>query len=309
MLKWCTTRLTRQVLHLPTLCPRQVLLLPALCPNQRMAHSITQPTFFLGDGESISKDEFMQQLASSTANVICLGENHADSSAHQLQLEILTRLRDTSPSLALSLEFYQREAQTVLNEYITGLVPLETFLADSQPPANHEDYQQLIDFCKAEQLPVIAANCPRRYTRTVAKHGKDFLVANVDGERAGPLLPPLPYASASEAYKSNFLAIMGRMGNTGSTVATNMLDAQSLWDATMAHSIALGLQTVERVVHVTGYFHIGHRLGTVEHLANYAPHSKILTVVILPSDDQHHLDDEQKGIADLVVLTNVEALD
>lgn len=272
-----------------------------------------QPAFFLGSGQPISKQDFLQKLSETTADVICLGENHADRTAHALELEILALLHGAGASLALSLEFYQREAQIVLDEYLAGLVPLDTFLADSRPPANHTDYQGLLDYCKTAGLPAIAANCPRRYTRAVAKHGKDFLLAKVDvavaGGQASRLLPPLPYASASAAYRNKFLAVMGRMGNSGANVATNMLDAQSLWDATMAHSIATGLQKVNRILHITGHFHIQHRLGTVEHLKVYCPHAQVLTVAILPSDDTVRLAEEHLNVADLVVLTDVDALD
>ena len=55
------------------------------------------------------------------------------------------------------------------------------------------------------------------------------------------------------------------------SVPTTMLDAQSLWDATMADSIHKALDKVDRVVHVTGYFHVQYKLGLVEHLARLVP--------------------------------------
>ena len=88
----------------------------------------------------------------STARVIFIGENHGDDAAHALELEILRELQESldqrQQPLALSLEFYDRESQTVMNEYLKGVASLDTFLSDSKPPANHSDYQPLIDFCK-----------------------------------------------------------------------------------------------------------------------------------------------------------------
>ena len=88
----------------------------------------------------------------STARVIFIGENHGDDAAHALELEILRELQESldqrQQRLALSLEFYDRESQTVMNEYLKGVASLDTFLSDSKPPANHSDYQPLIDFCK-----------------------------------------------------------------------------------------------------------------------------------------------------------------
>jgi uncharacterized iron-regulated protein len=95
-----------------------------------------------------------------------LGENHEDKEAHKLELDILTKISTTREHrTGLSLEFYDRECQSVLEEYLGGLVDLDTFLGDARPPANYSDYQPLIDYCKEKGLPAVASNCPRRYTR------------------------------------------------------------------------------------------------------------------------------------------------
>ena len=274
----------------------------------KMSSQAKEPTFFLGSGEKITKPEWLRRIAESPARVVCVGENHEDKSAHSLQLDILKVVRNQKEkTLALSLEFYDRESQTVMNEYVRGLIPLDTFLSDSRPPANHSDYQTLIDFCRDEGLDVISANCPRRYTRLVGRNGRSFL-DKVAGTSAEQLLPPLPYSGPSEAYRNKFISIMEAMGNTNPSVPTSMLDAQALWDATMAHSIAEGLSRAGRILHITGYFHIQHRLGTVEHLEQYAPGIDVLTVVILPAEDMSGLNQEQVNIGDLIALTDIDAL-
>jgi len=273
-----------------------------------MSSVFKQPGFFLGSGQPISKDEFYARIKDSTAPVVMVGENHEDALAHALELKILkTVSSDPHKKVGLSLEFYDRESQTVLDEYLADMVPLNTFLADSRPPGNHPAYQPLIDHCKTDQLPVIAANCPRRYTAMVSKRGRSCL-ESLANTSARQVLPPLPYPGASEAYTENFIRIMRAMGNTNPTVPTTMLDAQSLWDATMADSIHQGLGRMDRVVHVTGYFHIQYRLGLVEHLTRLRPDTEILNIVILPSEQTHEVSEEQKNIADLVVLTDLEAL-
>jgi len=272
--------------------------------------SFKPPGFFLGSGETISKCEFYDRIVASKAEVIMIGENHEDPLAHAFELEIVKKVKTATGAggvVGLSLEFYDREAQTVMDEFLASLVPLDTFLMDSKPPANHADYQPLLDLCKEDHLPVIAANCPRRYTRMVSKAGRDFLTP-LSSTSARYLLPPLPYEGASEKYTQNFVDIMRAMGNTNPSVPTTMLDAQSLWDATMADSIHQGLGRMDKVVHVTGYFHIQYRLGTVEHLTRLRPETDILTVVILPAEETQEITEEQKHIADLVVLTDIEAL-
>lgn len=279
--------------------------------NKNMSAASSTPretTFFLGNGTKIEKEEFLNNIAASKARVIMLGENHEDKEAHKLELDILTKLSETQDrKTGLSLEFYDRESQNVLNEYLGGLIDLDTFVNDARPPANYLDYQPLIDYCKLKSQPVLSSNCPRRYTRMVGRNGKEFL-NQLSTTPAASLLPPLPYSGASEAYTRNFIQIMEKMGNTNPNVPTKMLDAQSLWDATMAHSLVGFLKQVDTALHITGYFHIQHRLGTVEHFQRYAPGVDILTVVILPSEEMDSLNDEQVNIGDLVALTDIDSL-
>merc|ERR1711994_485423 len=168
-------------------------------------------------------------------NVIFLGENHKDPSSHWLELEILQRVAELKPGeTALSLEFYDRSAQSVLDEYLLDFIDYDTFLDNSHPPANHQDY-----------LPVIAANCSRRHSRLMSRQGPEAMEKLTEESELHRnfLLPPLPIQQASQQYEANFRATMGIVGSQGldDNRITRMLGAQSLWDATMAHSIIKAL--------------------------------------------------------------------
>ena len=231
---------------------------------------------FRKSGERLgSEEDFFREISKFKGDVLLIGENHSDPEAHKWEKRILERVlaENEKRKFSLSLEFYDREAQVVLDEYLNGSVSKETFLEDSRPPSNHGDYQPLIDFCKEKHIPVIASNCPRRYTRMVtklaaqlletsslfvfifqvSKLGRSTLMDSVTKvPKAAELLPKLPYQLASEKYKKNFLEIMGSIGTPNPNVATSMLDAQSLWDATMADSIVKALDHNEFVIHIAG---------------------------------------------------------
>ena len=86
---------------------------------------IREPVFFQANGTPLNKSSFFDKLESrlqmKPKNVIFLGENHKDPSSHLLELEILQRVADLKPGeTALSLEFYDRSAQSVLDEYLLG---------------------------------------------------------------------------------------------------------------------------------------------------------------------------------------------
>ena len=87
---------------------------------------IREPAIFQANGVPLNKSSFFDKLESrlqmKPKNVIFLGENHSDPSSHILELEILKRVADLRPGeTALSLEFYDRSAQSVLDEYLLGL--------------------------------------------------------------------------------------------------------------------------------------------------------------------------------------------
>lgn len=275
---------------------------------------MTGPNFFSGTGDPLTKETFMQGFKPFPKRLLLLGENHMDPEAHNLELDILKAVHSEikgDRKLALSLEFYDRQAQPVMNEYLRGFVNEETFLSDSNAPGNASDYQPLINYCKEFNLPVIAANCPRRYTSLVSKFGRDKLKELVETcPMSKGFLPPMPYLGASEKYKANFIEIMRSMGNENPRVPTSMLDAQSLWDATMAHSLAQGLESYDVIIHVTGYFHIKQGLGILEHLNHYVSHPVDSTsVVILPEENPSQFNHEDHDLlGDFVVLTDLSQI-
>jgi len=88
-----------------------------------------------------------------------------------------------------------------------------------------------------------------------------------------------------------------------------MLASQSLWDATMAYSIAEKLKQRKNalLVHLNGSFHTENRLGTVEHLLKYNPKTKILVVTMRYEDAFANFDKtKHEGLGDFVILTDAK---
>ena len=85
----------------------------------------------------------------------------------------------------------------------------------------------------------------------------------------------------------------------------SMLDAQSLWDATMAWSIADHMTRTPgaRVAHFVGGFHVETGTGTPEHLVQYRPGTRVLIISVQSVDDPSTFDPvEHTGLGDFVVL-------
>ena len=279
-------------------------------------------------------------------DVLFIGETHNDPVVHDLQLALMHRAHrlwqngDGKP-VALSMEMFARDSQNVLGEYLDDLISEKQFLAAGQPWDNYEtDYRPLVEFAKEHELDVIAANAPRRYANRVSRLGRESLYDL--SEIARSFLAPLPYGEASEKYREQWEKAMEEarqemmdrkmVGETEHEMAMNehaekagdeeqeampapggmhdtatMLDAQSLWDATMAYSIAeyQMRNPGSLVVHVVGGFHVATGTGIPEHLIEYRPRTRVLIVSVEPAEDLGAFDAESHAnLGDFVILSD-----
>lgn len=255
---------------------------------------------FDGHGKASSLGQIV--AAAKAADVVFLGENHDDAVGHRVELEVLKGLFaevGKERPVVLSLEMFERDEQTVLDEYLGGLVTEKQFLACARPWDNYQtDYRPLVEFAKENKIPVIAANAPRRYVSLVGREGRSGLERLSATARSW--IAPLPYPAASAAYAAKFNGLMG--GAHGGAMGGKLLDSQVLWDATMADSIvqALKAKPGALVVQVNGRFHSEAKLGTAEQVLRYRQETKEVVVGLMPGSG---FTKEMAGSGDFVVVT------
>jgi uncharacterized iron-regulated protein len=245
-------------------------------------------------------------------DAVFLGEQHDDATAHLLQMQIFKAVFEKYAKdrrVTLSMEMFERDVQTVVDEYLKDLISESHFVSSSRAWGNYKtDYRPLVEFAKQNKLDVIAANAPRRYVNMVTRLGRDSL--NQLSPDAKKWLAPLPYGEASEAYAKKFDALMGGMTDSNTPTKHNpMLASQSLWDATMAFSISeyLKQQKNALIVHLNGGFHTENRLGTIEHLLNYRPKTRVLVVTMRYEEDFKNFDKSKHAdLGDFVILTDAK---
>lgn len=294
---------------------------------------------YRGDGSPSSFGELV--AAALGVDAVLVGETHDDPIAHALQFELLEALHDsiaaTGP-VVLSLEMFESDVQYILDEYLGGQITEAQFKRSARPWTNYDtDYRPSVEFARENALPVLAANAPRRYVNRVTRMGPSSLADLSAAARA--YLPPLPYAPASEAYKAEWDKLMeesmramraaadsarraagdsARADSTSAAAPANgshgagssmgyALDSQSLWDASMAYSIARALtdRPGAIVLHYAGGFHVENGTGIPEHLARYRPGTRRLIVAIRPHESFKEFDAEEfGGIGDFVILTD-----
>jgi uncharacterized iron-regulated protein len=261
---------------------------------------------FDGTGNRSSLNAIISTLGQ--YDVVFLGELHDDAVGHAIQAELFRTAVDQfagKRQVTLSLEMFERDVQSVVNEYLAGQITENHFMLSSRPWGNYKtDYRPLVELAKEKKLDVVAANAPRRYVNMVSRGGRDTL--NGLSAEAKTWLPPLPFAAASEAYSKKFRALMGESGEAAMGLE-NILNSQSLWDASMAYWVSESLKKNKGslVIHLNGGFHTESRLGTVEHLLKYKPDAKVLVVTMRYEKDFKTFDpSKHAGLGDFVILTD-----
>ena len=242
--------------------------------------------------------------------------------------------------VALSMEMFERDVQDVVNEYLADLITESQFKGSARPWEYYDtDYRPMVETAKAAGIPVIAANAPRRYVNRVSRLGRDALYELPP--RARSFLPPLPYPPPSDTYREEWLDLMRTMpleprcvppkGTEVEAAAAepeespaeqapapampmhagafmeNGLQAQALWDASMAYAITtyLVMHPGALVVHAVGGFHVEHFTGIPEQVQYYRPGTRSLVVSMDVADDFRTFDPkEHAGRGDFVILTD-----
>eukprot|EP00879_Flechtneria_rotunda_P001579 GHRR01001738.1.p1 GENE.GHRR01001738.1~~GHRR01001738.1.p1 ORF type:complete len:440 (+),score=183.63 GHRR01001738.1:170-1489(+) len=162
-------------------------------PAARAGRNPTATAAADGDGDNQLQHSSAQQSSAAAESAI-----HPSPSSPQ-QSETNKQRNQQQRQVILSLEMFERDVQPVVDEYLAGILPLHDLLRDSRPWANYvTDYKPLVEFCKVHQLPVLAANAPRRYVSLAGRSSREALQQLPAAAKAW--LAPLPYAQPSQAY-------------------------------------------------------------------------------------------------------------
>ncbi len=249
----------------------------------------------------ITIDKIVADIAA--ADVLFFGEEHNDSAGHYLENKIFRALHaQYANQLVLSLEMFETDNQLVLNEYLQGKIDESRFSSNVRLWNNYRDYRPMIEYAKQNQLPVIAANPPRRYVNMVSRRGMRSLDSL--SKEAKKLLPPLPYDTLGGRYREKFLTLMKGAPESASK---NIYYSQSLWDAGMAYSMYTFLKKNKgiKVFHCVGKFHSDEKLGTAAQLQLRNKKLKLLNISCFSDKSFANPDWSQfSSLGDYIILTN-----
>ncbi|MFM9267511.1 ChaN family lipoprotein [Tychonema sp. BBK16] len=231
-----------------------------LCSSTAIAEPIANPQ----PQQTYTNQEILQQLLK--ARIVYLGETHDSIEDHQAQLVIIQEMQRQNPKIAIALEMFQRPFQSVLDQYLAGKLTEEQLIEQTEYNQRWrfpwEYYAPIMRFAALNKLRLLALNTPTEVTRKVATQGLESLTAD---EKIH--IPPLSEIRTDNvAYRQMLLEVYQqhqKAAQGNSTAFERFLQAQVLWDETMAEKIAQFVKANPdyQVVVLAGQGHIGYGYG------------------------------------------------
>ncbi|MBP5977169.1 ChaN family lipoprotein [Brasilonema sp. CT11] len=245
-------------------------------------------------------------------NIVYLGEIHDNSQDHKRQLEILQKLYNQNPNIAIAMEMFQRPLQDVVNQYLAGKLTEEELVEKSEYEKRWgfpwENYAPIIKFAKEKRLSVIALSTPSEISRKVAQQGLEGLTPS---ERK--FIPPLSEIKTdNEEYRQKLQSVFQQhqAANHGNSAdVEKFFQAQVVWDETMADGIAQfvkGHQNYQVIV-LAGRGHIIYGYGIPDRVARRLKNEKFIQRSILLSPPDEPTTRNNKQIADFILSNSIDA--
>lgn len=271
----------------PTCAALALCALGAGCATTTPPEPAPAPTVRSTDGAHLTLEQ-LTDLAIA-ADVVIIGEEHDNTAAQALAADLWHRVLARAPTPALSpalcLEFFERDEQLVIDDYLRGVIESEdAFTREAgRSEGNYpEGHRRMLEAAKAAGRPVIAANVPRRYASYARARDFDALRALSAERRAMFTIPGPP---ALESYRQRFGEVMTPMleqhGGADPGAIDGLYRSQILKDATMADGVADTVLAGHRpVLLVVGRFHTDHDGGTLVYLRRMLPQADILTISV-----------------------------
>ena len=235
-------------------------------------------------GKTVSEKALLNRLAQ--ADVIFVGEQHDDAAGHTWERRLLQGLHARAGGrLTLAMEMWERDVQPTLDDYLGGRVDEAAFLKTSRPWSNYRtDYAPLVEYAKANHIPVVASNAPQAIVSQVGRTGLDALKDAPAGQVAALIQAP------HDAYWERFRDVMTTMGGVHGGTAMDdatvarFYDAQVVRDETMAESVVRvrDAHPGALVLHLNGQFHSDFGGGIPPRVLWRRPRTRVCVVSLVP---------------------------
>jgi len=232
------------------------------------------------------------------ADIIMFGELHSNPIAHWLRLELAKDLLK-STDLVLGAEMFEADNQQALDDYLRGSIDAAGLDSLARLWPNYStDYAPIVNLAKKHEIPVIATNIPRRFASMVYRQGDFTVLEQLDDKEKGWIAPlPILFDPELPQYKK----ILTMDDDHGSP---ELVKAQAIKDATMAHFILRNYRPGHTFLHLNGAYHSDFHEGIVYYLKAQNESLDIMTISTVEQENIHRLEDEHEGRADFIICVD-----
>ena len=243
------------------------------------------------------------------AQVIYVGETHTGFADHLLQLRIIEALYQKNPLLAIGMEMFPASSQQALDSYTLGNTNMDerSFLKASDYYQvwryDYRFFRDIINFAKAKKIPVVGLNLDRQIVSEVYRTGT---TDGLSSETVASL--PMDRDLDMPGYQERLAEMqeVHAQGKHGNGLAAGFLQAQALWDESMAEKIADFLKTHPQhtMVVLAGTQHTRKDSGIPPRVARRLPVKQASVVNLYNSNQATGLDQ----VADYFFLAEAQEL-
>lgn len=254
-------------------------------------------TLFDAKGRKVSYAKMIRLLKEK--DIVLFGEFHNNAIAHWLQLAVTKDLH-ANRQMVLGAEMFEADNQEALNNYLSGKLSAKGLDSNARLWKNYPtDYAPLVNYAKANNIPFIATNIPRKYAALVNKGGFGKLDSLTTEEKKW--MAPLPMA-----YDASLPGYVNMMKMMGVHATENMPKAQASKDATMAHFILTNHTNGSMFLHYNGAYHSDYFDGINWYLKQQKPTLKIGTISTVSQANIKSLLAENIGKADFIICVDTD---
>ncbi len=161
--------------------------------------------------------------------IILVGENHTTQNHHFGQLNVIQTLHEAGAKVAIGLEMFRNDSQSVLDQWIAGNISEKQFEEIYYDNWTYPwpVYRMIFEYARKEQIPMIGLNVPREITRQVSRGGFNSL----SEEQKGKLTDVS--CRVDKEYMDYIKKAFGAHAH-GKINFNYFCEAQMVWDTAMA---------------------------------------------------------------------------
>lgn len=225
----------------------------------------------------IAVNEAEMLAAVSDAHIVYIGETHDNPASHRVQLTVIEAMAERWPGqVSLGMEMFTRKQQPVLDRWIAGELTEKAFLKESDWYSvwsmDFALYRDLLIYARDHRIPVIGLNAEKDLVKTLG-HTAPAEMPEEDRQR-------LPEMDMTDPYQAAMVEAIYGGHAAGDNRLAGFQRVQTLWDETMAETIANHLMTCldgsRRMVVLAGGNHVRYGFGIPRRVFRRLPTSYVL---------------------------------